>query len=220
MTEGILAVHSEKPVITIPNSCDFSIPVKSVHNQRIVEQPYLAYCGQIGFINGLEFLIPLAEQLKAHPCNIKLVIVGDGAKRKQLEADARKLNLLDDWIYFVGKLSKEETLLKIKDDREYVSAEKFMPNNILKSPKNTKHSNTKKTKDLGLFNMDAHTSLNNSLNNSFALNSSRENLYSSPVKKMEMSFDGIANTSINPISSPGRLTEMNRHNASNYTTNI
>ena len=78
------------------------------------DRPYLAYCGQIGFINGLQFLIPMAEYLKANSRNMKIIIVGDGAERQHLEAHAKELQLLNDRIFFAGKLSKEKTLSIMK----------------------------------------------------------------------------------------------------------
>jgi hypothetical protein len=48
-----------------------------------------------------------------------------------------------------------------------VNSNEFLPNSILKSPKKSYFSNSSKTKAIGLFNLDDHSNLKESLNSKF-----------------------------------------------------
>lgn len=50
--------------------------------------------------------------------------------------------------------TKEEMVKEKKKNEAYVSANHFLPNSLVNSPKFTAHSNTMKTRQMGLFNMD------------------------------------------------------------------
>jgi glycosyltransferase involved in cell wall biosynthesis len=97
------------PVITIPNSADFDCTTSKPELPFNYPESYLIYAGQIGFINGLDFLIDLARFLGDRDRSLAILVVGDGSERVQLEGRAKKLGLLNFKIFFTGKLSKPET---------------------------------------------------------------------------------------------------------------
>lgn len=118
------------------------------------------------------------------------------------------------------KMTKEEAIKKAKEDKEYVSAQKFMPNSVTRSPKCSSYSQSTRTKRIGLFNMDDHISIPQSLNLSFKNASPRASLNTSPAvtnKRLDETNPDFSNnspycklTSRNP-SYAGRFTELGHH---------
>ena len=105
MTDGVRKIVStKKQVITIPNSCDkYKVDVFEEFN---FQEKYLCYCGQLGKINGLEFLINLALLFKKANESIQIVVVGDGAERQKLMRSAREVGLEEEQLVFTGHLNK------------------------------------------------------------------------------------------------------------------
>jgi colanic acid biosynthesis glycosyl transferase WcaI len=64
-----------------------------------------AYVGTVGMAHGLDILLSAAERLR-HRQNLTFLVVGTGAERARLEAEARQRGL--DNILFVGPVDKEE----------------------------------------------------------------------------------------------------------------
>jgi putative colanic acid biosynthesis glycosyltransferase WcaI len=64
-----------------------------------------AYVGTVGMAHGLEIVLLAAERLR-HRRNLAFLIVGTGAERARLEAEARERGL--DNVLFVGPVDKEE----------------------------------------------------------------------------------------------------------------
>lgn len=110
MTETIrLEPLLTAPVITIPNSADFDAAKTRPELSFEYPSSYLIYAGQIGFINGLDFLIDFAQFLHDESQSLGILVVGDGSDRARLEECAKRRGLLNNKIFFAGKLSKAET---------------------------------------------------------------------------------------------------------------
>lgn len=85
-------------VALIPNGCDLNIFAGEHHAWRpeqVAESDLMAiFTGTHGLANGLDAVIAVATELKKRQRDdIKLVLVGDGMKKKDLQLQAQKLEL-------------------------------------------------------------------------------------------------------------------------------
>lgn len=96
-------------VTTIPNSCDrelFDVPAERGLPIReklglIPDQPLVVYAGTFGIINGVDYLVDVADTMREIAPEVRFLLVGAGAKRQFTEDKARKLGVLDKnlWIW-------------------------------------------------------------------------------------------------------------------------
>lgn len=77
--------------------------VKEIGLSKTKDEKLILFVGRLTYYKGVEYLIEAMQRVK----NSKLLIVGDGELRAQLERKSRLLGLQDK-IIFLGKLSKEE----------------------------------------------------------------------------------------------------------------
>lgn len=111
IVDGILKTGiKNNKVIMIPNGCDFSVfnsSVKTWHLDRINTNDLLAvFSGTHGLANGLNSLLSTAVELnKRDRKDIKLVLIGQGALKAELQKKALDLNLTN--IIFLKPVSKE-----------------------------------------------------------------------------------------------------------------
>ena len=108
--EGIKSYDINEDKLTlIPNGCDIDLfktrPLKSIDG--INNDNFVAiFAGAHGIANGLEILIPVANELKKRNItNIKFLLIGDGMRKKSLKEEAKKLKL-DDIIIFRDPVKK------------------------------------------------------------------------------------------------------------------
>ena len=102
---------SAKPVYVIPNGADLdlfhpdidgsSVRHKNGWNNKLV----LLHAGAMGKINGLDFVINVADRVK-HQENILFVLVGQGSKKEYLGKLVRDLNLIN--VEILSSLPKRE----------------------------------------------------------------------------------------------------------------
>ncbi|MFO1020998.1 MAG: glycosyltransferase family 4 protein [Planctomycetales bacterium] len=100
-----------KKISVVPNGVDLSRFVR-VDGSELRDQYQsgsrfvCAYVGTVGMAHGLEVVLSAAEKLKAEKRDdIQFWIVGDGARREELEAMARERQLTN--VVFTGMLPKE-----------------------------------------------------------------------------------------------------------------
>ena len=95
-----------KPIFTIPNGCDnlFKIVSNEVHEEKI--EFNLIYSGTHGIANGLDYLLDISHDLYEADQDIKILLVGDGMKKKSLMQKAKEDNLKN--IIFLDPLSKDQ----------------------------------------------------------------------------------------------------------------
>jgi glycosyltransferase involved in cell wall biosynthesis len=88
----------EKPITVIPNSCDTDVFRPDIEGSTIRQKRgwgdklVLLHTGAIGKVNGLDFVINAAEQLKDNS-DIMFVLIGDGNQKPFLESRIKKLGL-------------------------------------------------------------------------------------------------------------------------------
>ena len=103
-------VVSEK-IALIPNGCDlniFSGEHEAWRPEQVAESDLMAiFTGTHGLANGLDAVIAVATELKKRQRDdIKLVLVGDGMKKKNLQLQAQKLELNN--VIFHDPVNKEK----------------------------------------------------------------------------------------------------------------
>lgn len=98
---------AKKPIYVIPNSIEFN-------NVNIVEsEPFqFVYVGRLVFYKNLEIIIKAIKIVKESYPDIKLIIVGDGPYRKNLEKFVFELKLNKN-IEFMGYVSTDEKIKQI-----------------------------------------------------------------------------------------------------------
>jgi glycosyltransferase involved in cell wall biosynthesis len=117
MKEGIIAcgVSAEK-VAVIPNCSDLDrFDPSSADPARFLERhPELCfrriaiYAGQIGKINGLEYVIDMAAEAKASMPELAFVLMGNGSERSALDEYARARDVLGKSLFILDAVPKQE----------------------------------------------------------------------------------------------------------------
>ena len=97
MKDGVVSsgISSHK-VTVIPNSCDnslFSIvdssPYVPLAIQRLLDQyPVIVYAGAFGILNGLDYFVDLAYQLRKINSSVRILLIGNGSQHKYLQSIA------------------------------------------------------------------------------------------------------------------------------------
>jgi glycosyltransferase involved in cell wall biosynthesis len=97
--DGIKKVLAdEKPITIIPNSCDTDVFRSDIDGSAIRQRRgwgdklVLLHTGAMGKVNGLNFVIDAAEQLK-NQSDITFALIGDGNQKSSLEGEIKKLGL-------------------------------------------------------------------------------------------------------------------------------
>lgn len=117
MKEGIVKTgYPSNQVAVIPNSSDnkeFNTDTKKateVREQRswLGDSPLLIYTGTFGKINGVNYMVDLAQELKKLESNIKILIVGDGAERELIISNAKRTGVLEHNLFYQGQIPKKE----------------------------------------------------------------------------------------------------------------
>lgn len=108
----------ENKVSVLNNWVDVE-PFESVNDSGKYREKYslhgkfiILFAGVIGPAQGLDFIIPLAEDIIDTP-KIVFLVVGDGTEKAGIEKEAKKKNLQN--IYFKEFISKEEYPFLVKD---------------------------------------------------------------------------------------------------------
>jgi glycosyltransferase involved in cell wall biosynthesis len=114
MAEGVLEVLPRASVTVIPNGSDvdeFAPDREDVRRFRhghdwLQERPLVVYPGQMGLINGLEWLVDLAlETLRLSP-EVRFLIVGDGARREAVLSYAKERGVYGNNLFWLPPVPK------------------------------------------------------------------------------------------------------------------
>ena len=118
--------QTDMPLEIIPNGIDLSAydlrnitPIKKYTNSYKT----ILYVGRLEKRKGVAYLLPAYEELLKTHSNIRLVIVGDGDKRKGLEQYVEKHQLPR--VEFLGFVSEEDKLRLLKSADLFVSPALF-----------------------------------------------------------------------------------------------
>lgn len=117
MKEGVVkAGFPANQVAVIPNSSDnleFSYNEQASQAFRtkrdwLQNNPLLIYAGTFGRVNGVDYMVRLAIELKKLNSNIKILLVGDGSEKANVIAQAKESGVFEDNIFFEEPMSKKD----------------------------------------------------------------------------------------------------------------
>ncbi|MBW1673988.1 MAG: glycosyltransferase family 4 protein [Deltaproteobacteria bacterium] len=117
MKEAVLATgYSEHCVKVIPNGADleqFDVPPEIGHKLRkslgwLQQRPLVVYAGTIGEVNGVDYLAHLAAATKEIDANVRFAILGDGKDETRVKRIAKKVGVLNENFFMVGRVSKNQ----------------------------------------------------------------------------------------------------------------
>ncbi|WP_244783357.1 glycosyltransferase family 4 protein [Acinetobacter sp. F-1] len=117
MKEGVIkSGYPKKNIAVIPNSCDidlFTIDEKLAVEFRnshdwLKDRPLIVYTGTFGHINGVGYLVDLAEKLKNINPEIRILLVGDGFEFEKVRNRAIEKNVLDQNLFMMKRVPKNQ----------------------------------------------------------------------------------------------------------------
>jgi len=103
-------------IVVAPNACDivrFSVPADEGRLYRdqsdwLRGRDLVVYCGALGKINGVEYLVRLAAEMSKGGFDPAFAIYGSGREESSLRHLAQELGVLDQNLYMMGKVAKAE----------------------------------------------------------------------------------------------------------------
>jgi glycosyltransferase involved in cell wall biosynthesis len=116
MKDGVIKAGSEEnKVVVIPNFSNrelFSIKNtgKEFRAERewLKDSPLLVYTGAFGMINGVDYLVDIAEQLVLLKSDIKILLIGGGKEYENIILYAQKKNVLNNNLFIESEINKSE----------------------------------------------------------------------------------------------------------------
>lgn len=117
MKAGVLKTgYPEKQIAVIPNSSDnveFTYNNEAAKKFRaerswLDDKPLLIYAGTFGQVNGVDYIVKVAKELKKLGSNIRILLVGDGRKKAQVIAEAKKVGVFEGNVFFETAMVKED----------------------------------------------------------------------------------------------------------------
>lgn len=117
MKDGIVRTgYPQDKVFVIPNSCDldlFSVPKQCGADFRLKyewlgDRPLVAYTGTFGLINGVSYLVHLAEAVRNLAPEVCFLSIGDGYEYSIVADLAKKKGILNDNFYIMQAIPKKE----------------------------------------------------------------------------------------------------------------
>jgi lipopolysaccharide/colanic/teichoic acid biosynthesis glycosyltransferase/glycosyltransferase involved in cell wall biosynthesis len=117
MKDGIVSNGvSEESVTMIPNASDthlFRVPADLgesflSRHPHLSAGPLVTYAGTLGHINGVSYLVEVAEAMRTLKPDVKFLICGDGAEHDTVKELARHRGVLDENLWMVPPCPKSD----------------------------------------------------------------------------------------------------------------
>ena len=117
MRSGVIAGGADpQAVALVPNSCDFElfdVPKSKVTALRgryewLGDRPLILYAGTLGKLNGVGWLVELAQEMDTIEPTVRFAIVGQGMEKDFVEASARDAGVLDRNLFMLDACPKRE----------------------------------------------------------------------------------------------------------------
>lgn len=117
MAEGVIrrGISADR-VSVIPNSCD--LDMFEVHSERGAQvranlhlepsQPLIVYAGTFGLINGVDYLVEIADIMQKIAPEVHFLLIGDGAKKEAVIAKAEQAGILERSLTIWNSLPKTQ----------------------------------------------------------------------------------------------------------------
>lgn len=116
MQDGITARgYPSRHVAVIPNSCDMEFFEHSAEQGRafrarhseLKDKKLVVYCGTLGLVNGVDYLVRVAAELRDDP-ELCFLVVGGGRCSDEVRQLAHELNVLDHNFVMLDRMPKQE----------------------------------------------------------------------------------------------------------------
>ncbi|ANM29262.1 glycosyl transferase family 1 [Acidobacteria bacterium Mor1] len=117
MAEGVAAVgYPQERIFTIPNGCDrelFHVPAERGAAFRqahpwLGDRPLVLYAGTVGHVNGLDYMVQLAEHVGPIDPEVRFLVVGTGKEEARIRRLAEERGVLDKSFFMLPAVSKTE----------------------------------------------------------------------------------------------------------------
>jgi|26BtaG_2_1085354.scaffolds.fasta_scaffold02088_2 glycosyltransferase involved in cell wall biosynthesis len=117
MKEGVLKTgYPANQVAVIPNSSD---NLEFINNDEAAtkfredrawlgDKPLLLYAGTFGKVNGVDYIVKVAKELKKLNSNIRILLVGDGAEKAKVIAEAKDSGVFEENVFFEPAMVKKD----------------------------------------------------------------------------------------------------------------
>lgn len=146
MKEHIISKgYPEAKVTVIPNGADvdlFNVPEETGQALRrqyewLGDRPLVVYAGTLGMVNGVEFLVDLAEKtFSTHP-EVRFAVIGSGKEEQVIKEYAEKKQILGKNFFMIGQIPKDKVPV-------WLSAATFTCSLIIDKRENWEHAVTNK----------------------------------------------------------------------------
>jgi glycosyltransferase involved in cell wall biosynthesis len=117
MAEGVARTgYPERRIHVIPNCCDIEF-FKTAYrdsagfrdnHEWLKGRPLVVYCGTLGEINGVDYLVRVAHAMLAMNDQVRFLVVGRGKMEPYVRAEAERLKVLDRNFFMMPSLAKQE----------------------------------------------------------------------------------------------------------------
>jgi glycosyltransferase involved in cell wall biosynthesis len=117
MAQGVAnAGFPSKHITIIPNCCDVDLfrVDASAGEEFLRAHPYLrggdlvTYCGTLGMINGVDYLVRIAAEMRSRNPKIRFVIMGGGARQEAIVAEAQRCGVWQTNLWLLPQMAKKE----------------------------------------------------------------------------------------------------------------
>lgn len=117
MKDGVLKTgYPANQIAVIPNSSDnleFMHDAEAASQFRanrawLGDKPLLIYAGTFGKVNGVDYAVKVAIELKKINSNVRILLVGDGMEKAQVIAEAKEADVLEKNIFFESRITKKD----------------------------------------------------------------------------------------------------------------
>lgn len=117
MQDGVVNAGIDRSKTTvIPNSCDLDLfnPTLNIGNEFrrkrawLNDNPLVLYAGTLGHINGVGWLVEVAQEMLGVDSSVRFLIVGDGAEFVKIKQEAQALGVLNVNFYMEPAIPKEQ----------------------------------------------------------------------------------------------------------------
>lgn len=103
-------------VAVVPNACDldlFAVSPSAVATFRaerewLGDRPLVVYAGTFGRINGVEYLVRLAAEVRQLNPEVRFLLIGEGAHRDAVRALAQRLGVLDVTVFLSDSVPRAQ----------------------------------------------------------------------------------------------------------------
>lgn len=117
MKEGVLKTgYPASQIAVIPNSSD---NLEFIHNEEaaikfrtdrvwLEDRPLLIYAGTFGKVNGVDYIVKVAKELKKINSNIRILLVGEGREKLDVITKAKEAGVFEENVFFEPAMAKKD----------------------------------------------------------------------------------------------------------------